>query len=174
MAVVPPLPQVVSGVWTSSQLSQLEALIAFLAAPPIARLRQTTPQTLTTGVLTAVTFTTEDDDSVNGHDNSTNPSRYTAVYPGRYLLLGQVGFMSNATGVRICVWRVNGTSINGTQVQTVPATGQDTAMAACGTEWYLNVGDYVELWAFQSSGGNLNTASGPEDVCSMTVKWVSN
>jgi hypothetical protein len=148
-------------------------MVAFLRTPPIAELRQTSAQTLSNATSTALLFDTEDVDSAAGHSTSSNTSRYTAVYDGWYQLSGGAGFAANTTGVRLLLWQVNGTSLpQGGAI--IGATSALVARVAARTvHAYLNVGDYVELSAYQSSGGNLAMSVSVGDQPSMSVRWVS-
>lgn len=140
--------------------SDVNTDVAALAAPPIAVLRQTVAQTLTNGTFTALTFTTEDIDTANGHSTSTNTSRYTCQVAGKYMLTGGVTFASNGTGARYARWRVNGADVSGGGTSMPGISGDQALLPARTVIVALNVGDYVELWAYQGSGGNLDTYVG--------------
>lgn len=172
MAIVPAVPTFDVGVLNTTTMNQLSSVLSFLSAPPAALLRQTVAQSLTTATWVPITFTTEDFDTVNGHDNSTNPSRYTAVYAGRYRCSGAVAFAASATGRRLTKWMVNGSDVNGSGIYS-PATAASVAKVPAATmDIYLNVGDYLELAATQESGGTINTAvGGPTDTSIMCVRW---
>lgn len=142
---------------------------------PVARMRQTATQTLTNGVYGAVTFTAEDFDSANGHSTSTNTSRYTAQsgWDGVYRLMGGLAFVSNATGNRGCHWRKNGTALAASDLM-LPACGGGSAtrIPAQSIDVDLAVGDYIELWAFQGSGGNLDTVSNADVASFFDIQFV--
>lgn len=142
----------------------------------LARLRQTVAQTLTTATFTAINFDTEDVDYDAAHSTVTNTSRYTAQTAGYYLVSGIAGFVGNATGARYTAIYVNGSPINGTEQGFTTVPNADTLQIPTpGTLVYLNAGDYVQLVAYQSSGGNLNThvaAAAFQPI--MNVLWVSN
>lgn len=148
--------------------------LSFLVRPPIAKLRQTVVQTLANSVGAALLFDTEtvdtDPDGVGGHSGSS--SRYTARYPGWYQVSGGCTFQSNATGIRLVRWLVNGAAIAGDAL--VAAVSGNTTRVAARTEFaYLNIGDYVELQATQTCGVNLNTSVAAEEQSTMNVRWVS-
>lgn len=149
--------------------------INFLLSPPLLEMRQTSAQTFTTGVSAAITCTTEDVDSSGMHSTSTNTSRATAVYPGWYQCGGGNSFVNNATGSRGNFWVVNATSVNGS-VTVLPTV-------AGGISWrgparskliFLNVGDYLEMWGFQNSGGNLAADVTTAEQPNVSVIWNSN
>ena len=177
MATVPTTHDFTDGIVTSSEdNAYIRDPIKFLLSPPRAMLRQTTLQPLTTGVAAALAFQAEDVDDdvdgVGGHDNAVNNTRYTARYPGRYLLGGGVGFVANVTGRRGCYWAVDGAAVNGSMT-ALPATAVlEANVPARAISVYLNTGDYVELVAFQESGGTLNTNVTTFNQPSMSVLWV--
>lgn len=151
--------------------------VRFLMNPPRAKLRQTVAQTLTTGVLAPLTFGAEtvdtDIDGIGGHSTSTSTSRYTARYPGWYQVSGGCTFQSNATGIRLLRWAVNGAAIPGNDVLVTPVSGNTTRIPARTELVLLIEGDYVELLAQQTCGVDLNTAVSAEEQASMNVIWRS-
>lgn len=171
MATVPSTHTVATGSATSSEMNTFfRDPINFLLAPPAAALRQSATTSLTTSVWGAIGFDTEDEDNVSGHDTVTNNSRYTAVYAGWYMCSGGINFAANATGQRGARWAVNGTAYNGGIGVLVPPNASGaTAISATTQRLFLNVGDYVELQGFQSSGGGLNAGSSV-----MSILWAGN
>lgn len=125
--------------------------------PIIADLRQTTAQTLPNNTWVALLFQAEDIDTHGGHSTTSNTGRYTCTLAGTYMFNGAVAFASHATGQRWCRWHLNGGEIFGTGANVQAITGQPTLLTARTAVMTLAVGDYVELAAFQSSGGNLDT-----------------
>lgn len=149
-----------------------------LLNPPIAELRQTAAQSLPNNTWTGVIFDLEDVDTdvdgVGGHSTVSNRHRYTARYPGWYQCSGGVGFATNTTGIRGVRWAVNGTGLSGNQATAAPTTGAVASVPARTKYIYLDEGDFVELQAFQSSGGALNTAVTADQQPSASIRWVSN
>lgn len=141
------------------------------ARKPLARLRATAVQSIPNNAFTSVTFDTETFDYDNSH---TTTSRYTAGTAGVYLVSGQCGFVGNATGARDIQLAVNGTAYSDSEngFATVPNAGNIGLVIATDLV-QLNVGDYLELQVFQSSGGALNTLIGGAANPRMTVMWVS-
>lgn len=139
-------------------------------AAPYLHVRQTVAQNLTHNTFTAVTFTTEDWDNVNGHSTVTNTSRYTCQteFAGKYLLNGAVAYDANVNGNRTCRWALNGTAITGSQAAGV-AGSVSSIVGARPFLVDLAVGDFVELQGFQSSGVTLATDNALQS--SMTVTW---
>lgn len=178
MAVVPVLPAAAPGVYSSSSLAQLLSVVAFKMKPPMARLRQATIQAITTATYTGVACDAEDYDSdvdsIGAHDNVTNNSRYTCRYPGWYLISGGISWASNATGRRGSRYAVNGSAYNASGVLINASAAVGLTYPTDANLVYLTVGDFVELQAFQDSGGSLNTVASNESAARFCVKWVSN
>jgi hypothetical protein len=133
-----------------------------------------TSQSLGTGTTdVAITLDTEDYDSDNGHSTSTNTSRYTIQVAGTYLIIATLAFSTNGTGNRKVGININGASARGGTAQSAGPAGNSWC-ATVATEQALVVGDYVEIAAWQTSGGNLSTGAavgfGPVLMC----QWISS
>lgn len=161
MPVVPEAPTIGPGIPSTSSLTQIRDAIRFLQAKPIAQLRQTTLQILTTATYTPIQFQSEafdlDPDGVGGHDNVTNNTRYVARYPGYYIVSGMVTYEANATGARHAGWRVNGIDVTGSYVSVFPFAADVNGVAPNVMRVFLDIGHYVELIGYQTSGANRNT-----------------
>lgn len=179
MTAVPDTHDFASGVATSSEANAyIRDPIRFLLNKPAAELRQTVAQSIPDATWTSITFTTEDLDSdptgTGAHSTSSATSRYVAVYAGWYRVGGGVEFSVSGTGQRGVAWAVNGTLVNASRtfISATAAVGMD---APARTKMvFLNVGDYVELQAYQNSGGPLNTFATSEAASSMSVAWERN
>ncbi len=137
----------------------IQAILArVFGSLPWARVTHSTTQTLSNNTDTALAFNTDIADTDTIHDTSTNNERLTCKTAGVYAITTNVGFASNATGVRALTIYKNGTDIIGAlQVQAV--NGSPTRLALT-TVIALAVNDYVEAHVNQTSGGNLNTEQG--------------
>lgn len=149
---------------------------AWVTAPnaPYGHVRQTVQQVLTSGVWTALTFTTEDLDNFGGHVTSGNTSRYTVQRDGVYMLNGAYACGVQTAGGRACRWALNGAAIAGSSA--VAATASDFyagVIAARPILVRLVVGDYIELQAHQNSASSLGTIVTGENQSSMSVLWVA-
>lgn len=149
--------------------------LTVLANPPAAKMRNSTTQSIANTTTTALTWDTEDFDTVGGHSTVTNTSRYTVQtgYAGKYRLNATVFYAGNATGDREMFFFKNGSAIAGSQGNNIP--GAATAVSASSTCLVqLAVGDFVEAFTFQNSGGALSTATGSNGRESyFEVLWVS-
>lgn len=163
--------EVETGAYLNSAVTNLGN---FMLGKPIAQMRQTVAQTFTNSTAAAVTFTTEDVDRDNGHSNSVNTSRYTAQTAGWYRISGATSFASNTTGVRAAYWYLNGSQLSLTQAVTRSTLIAGIMSLIMPTILqYLNVGDYMELWAFQSSGGNLASDASSGYQPYFMLEWIS-
>lgn len=101
------------------------------------------------------------------HDGSTNPERLTVPtgLDGRYIVIGSIRWVSNATGRReITVRHKNssGTTQYSKQVVDEAVNGDDTRQVV---NWIFDAvaGDFFEMFVLQTSGGDLD-ASGNVSV----------
>lgn len=114
-------------------------------------------QTLTTAVAAALAMNSEDVDPKALHSTVTNNSRITVATPGRYLVVAQVGFVSNATGYRQLGILKNGTAVASVRI---PAVSGTSMTIQCVADVLCVATDYIEAQAVQTSGGNLDTVAG--------------
>lgn len=98
-------------------------------------------------------------DNIGGHSTSTNTARYTPNRAGYYKVFGQVAYAANATGYRFAQVRKNALQIDQAMRTCVQAAPTFESSVQCSGIIQLNgVADYISMWAFQGSGGALNTA----------------
>lgn len=178
MALVPATHTFANVTLDSSELNTyVRDPISFLLNPPRAELLRAASQSINNATATAISFDTEvvdkNPDGSKNHSNSVNPSRFTAVYAGLYQASGGVGWLANATGRRGCWLAVNGTVVTGT-AGIIYAGALAVASVLRTKQVYLNVGDYLELLAYQESTIALGTE--PTDIYqpNLTVRWVAN
>jgi hypothetical protein len=121
---------------------------------------------------TAVTFDTEVKDDLGWFPGSG--SRITVDVGGIYFVEACCSHANNADttdrGVRITVngsnLRSDATTLLPTQLEPAPSSSVDTRLSVCGLI-YLEPGHYVEMEAFQRTGGSNNiTTSGTENAWS--------
>jgi hypothetical protein len=109
-----------------------------------------------TGVYTAIQFNAENFDTNTFHDNTTNNTRMTipAGKAGKYLITCTVGWQINTTSDRRIGIYKNGGALLFTD-RIAPSSVDDTAVSSSVVA-DLAVADYLEVLAFQGTGGNLN------------------
>jgi hypothetical protein len=115
-------------------------------------------QSIATNTITALTFDSEDWDTDGFHSTSVNTSRLTIPtgLGGYYLISFNYVFATNATGLRNGLIRKNGSDIC-----TMADVSAISAIAYPGYSFQtilnLAAADYLEVFVYQTSGGNLNT-----------------
>lgn len=145
--------------WTAAlYTANVYNLGTYLLNPPLFKGYQSAAQSIPTSTVTAISIDTTNIDTYGGHSNVTNNSRYTAQVAGYYLIIANAGFVPNATGNRLVEIHQNGGSaLNIAQgVGLAPTTSND-AVVSTATLSFLNAGDYIEGYTYQTSGGALNT-----------------
>ena len=129
-------------------------------------------QTISNATETALTFNSENYDTDAFHDNSTNNTRMTvpAGKAGKYLINANTTFTNNSTGQRIVYVYVGATLVH----TSGPAIGGSASIdLGISTSYVANlaVADYVELKAYQNSGGSL-AIYGNTDRSSFQVSYL--
>jgi hypothetical protein len=176
MGTIPVPPTFTAGqLLTSAELTAITAVQDFWASPPQCQAYNSAAVNTTTGVTLTVPLDSESYDVVQSgdtamHDNVTNNSRIYCRTAGKYQVDGYLSFQSNATGLRRLDITMNGLP----QVQaTSPAVSGASTNIQAGKTLVLAVGDYVELLAFQTSGGTLALNSSAPGPCTLTVRLLS-
>lgn len=115
-------------------------------------------QSIPNNVATALTFTAESFDTNGMHDNVVNNSRLTVTIAGKYIIQGQITFNTSSGGAKRVEIRKNGTTVVATFKERID-DGTDTPELSIiqvhDLEEFI-VGDFVELLAFQDSGGPID------------------
>jgi len=114
-------------------------------------------QSIANNTDTVITFAGTDTFDTNGyHDPAVNNTRFTipSGKGGYYLVTGNWGFASNATGNRECYFNLNGSfGFNGGGISAQPTSATVGTYSAIVN---LSAGDYIEMYVNQTSGGALN------------------
>jgi len=121
-----------------------------------------TNQTLSNATFTAITLEAESFDTDAFHSTSTNTSRFTVPTGkgGKYLVSGVVAYAFNATGSRIAAVYKNGSLVNYSSVLQAATAGSSGTYVPISFVISLVAGDYVEVFGYQASGGDLNVVFG--------------
>ena len=175
MANLPvPVPRTfsVSETETGSYMNTIRDALNFLLNPPMFVGYQTSTQSVSNGTWTSMAIDTTVIDSYGGHSNVTNNSRYTAQAAGWYLPVGVAAFTTNATGGRGTRFAKNGTAIQGSASFDMAVSTNATAAPGNSLAMFLNVGDYLEVQGYQTSGGSLSTVSTSDIDSSFAVYWI--
>jgi hypothetical protein len=112
-----------------------------------------TNQTISNNTDTVVTFDSERNDTNAFHSTATNTGRITIPtgYGGKYQVRAQFTYASGALGNLYFSIRKNGTSI-----YTAPAYSLQGSITI---QEDLVATDYLEVGAYQNTGGNINISS---------------
>jgi hypothetical protein len=112
-------------------------------------------QSIASATPTVATFDSENFDTDGYHSTSTNTGRITIPtgLGGKYLVIINMRWAANATGVRIAYLRKNGSSVGDFIVNQ--GNAQDSAWSRSAI-LNLTAGDYIYFDAYQESGGSLN------------------
>jgi hypothetical protein len=116
------------------------------------------PQVIGTGSWTAITYDTDLRDPYAMHDTSSNTSRFTVPWTGKYLCIAQYTWAATTVGFDMG-WSTNGASPANHQQVHEPATTTGGGDAPKGQAVYfteLSAGGYFEFKVQQASGGNVN------------------
>ena len=109
---------------------------------------------------TLLTFNSERYDTDTIHSTASNTGRLTATTAGKYHISATVIFAASATGARGLQIRLNGTTTVAIVRTPAVAGGTDSTALTISTDYDLAATDYVELLAYQTSGGSLNAVAG--------------
>lgn len=130
-----------------------------ISGNPAVRIRKDSNQSIANGEYTVVSFDAKAFDTDSMHDIAINNSRITFNTPGKYLIVAQCDFDGNATGIRGAQIYLNSTSALSSIL--IPNNGASyTASVFTQTLWAVSQNDYIEMKAFQNSGGALNVLLG--------------
>lgn len=143
----------------------------FIDSPtqPRAKASKSGNQSIADSTLTAVLFNTESFDVGALHNTGSNTDRLTVPTggDGLYLIIGQMEYASNATGVRMARINLNNSSVLATVF--VNANAADVTDLNVIAITPLVATDFVNLIAYQTSTGALNVSNGC--TLSMVKLW---
>lgn len=115
--------------------------------------RATSEQTIPTGTVTKVEFNNEKYDIQNEFDSTTN-YRFTATKAGKYLITVGLGYIYITDGSRCQIHvKVNGGLVALSQFH---ASYTELLYIPVSKVIDLAAGDYIEIYAYQDTGGNIN------------------
>lgn len=168
-----PTPFVVGHVETDSDLNPIfHDNMLFLYQIKFCRVFRSAVQSIPSSTVTAMSWTDEDEDLYSLHSTVSNQSRVVAPsgLAGIYLCHAQIEFAANATGTRSVFIEHNGTII---AQQVIDARSSGVTIVSVESSVKLAVGEYVEAFVSQTSGGSLNVDSGAA-TSFFEVEWIGN
>jgi hypothetical protein len=120
------------------------------------RVNRSTAQTISNATQTAISFDTVDFDTTSFVNIGANPTRVTVPsgQGGKYICMANLRWDSNATGSRQI--RINKNGSTRVAWSIVPAiSGSICIMSVSSVIMTLIATDYLEMFVYQDSGGNL-------------------
>lgn len=140
----------------ASGLASSAVTAAKIAAQPRAKGTRSATLSIPNNTETVVTLPTEEFDNDGIHSTSANTERLTAQTAGFYAVMGWIEWEPSTSGVRFARLRKNGGFV--VTDRRLPASfGYSDLTMSMMVE--LAVNDYVDMVAFQDSGGALNIAN---------------
>ncbi len=162
---------------TEAKLDEISTALNFLLAPPRSYAYKSSNGALANTTWDALNLTAEAYDSHAAHDNATNNTRLTAPEPGLYNITAHVTFDINSAGIRGLDIRKNAAAVQtgGTDLALVIIAGNATTEARliATVDHQLTASDYVEVFAYQSSGASLNVLGGAAALSFLSFRWVA-
>jgi len=145
-------------IYVNTDLTVGQAFIPTLVmifGAPSAKVTHSAVQSIPDTTSTALAFDTESWDFGGFHDNLVNNSRLTIPRAGIYDFGAFVRFAANSVGQREVEIRLNGSSALAEDRRNALATATVIGVTVSGSHQFV-VGDYVEVFVTQTSGGALN------------------
>lgn len=128
--------------------------------PAFSAFRNTSTQTVTSGVATKVQLNGEDFDTANAFDSTTN-FRFQPSVAGYYMLTGRI--LSSASGggsVATALLYKNGALVLNGQGYIPPSGSSSQNTTVTGLVYLNGSTDYVELWANLNGSGTITITNG--------------
>jgi hypothetical protein len=120
------------------------------------RLWNNAAQSIPAATPTAITFNTEKWDTDGMHDLVSNTDRITCKTAGKYMVVGAIEFDTSGTGNRQLYIYLNGSALQIYAIEWTPqASNSQLLTIFCAVD--LAVNDYLQLKAYQNSGGPLDS-----------------
>lgn len=173
MVIPSPRTWTVGEVLTAAKLNvDVRDGLNFLLSPPWAVMRKSAAQSIANSTIVLVTWDVEDIDRDNGHNNAVNNTRYTSQTAGWYFINGAVRWSSTAGDLRTFDFRKT-FSGGGTEQYSIQSGTALGALMRGTIHLFLAVGDYVEIFVTQASGGAVNTSGSSALEQRWEVRWIS-
>lgn len=128
--------------------------VATAAAPAFSAYLNST-QSVANATFTKILCNTEEFDTNANYDNATN-YRFTPTVAGYYQVNGSINFGSSVTGICLCTIYKNGARAKDGAI--IAYSAGSTASTASALIYLNGSTDYVELYAYQTSGSSQNVA----------------
>lgn len=159
---IPTLPTWTAGMRvTGTNLASMVSYQQFWANPPMFSMYQAVVQSIPNAADTQVLMDSGEHDTDSGR-SSSSPYSYTipSGMTGRWRFTCCAKFGGNATGIRQTKLYKNGTLVNAAQAAAQAGPAGDFTGLVLSREFLCNAGDVIAVYAYQNSGGALNTNVG--------------
>lgn len=149
-----------------------DSLLWLATDAPHCRVYNSANISLTNSTVTALTFDSERYDVGGCHSTSVNTGRITVPSGagGKWEFKAHVEFASNSSGYRYIGIRVNGGTV--VAYTSAAAVNGIATILHLTTDYAMSAGDYMEVIAFQNSGGALNASAVSAYSPEFSGKWV--
>jgi hypothetical protein len=162
---------------TEAKLDEISTALNFLLAPPRCYAYKSGAGSLASATWDAINFGAEAYDSHAAHDNATNNSRLVAPESGLYTIKAHLTFAINANGIRGLDIRKNAAGVQtaGTDLTFLILSGNGTTQTRIGAsvDAQLTAGEYIEVFAYQNSGGVLNVEGANIADTFLSMRWTA-
>lgn len=142
--------------------------ITSLFNPPACRVRRTSDQSVPDNTNTAITFDAERWDTDSMHSTVTQTSRITINTAGLYMVTGEVAFASAGSATRLLSVRLNGS----TEIVRTQGVFNLAAHLTVATVYKFAAADYIEMIAYQATGGPVNVLALANYSPEFAATWI--
>ncbi len=156
-------------------MTELNAYLKFLYAPPVARLTsQTTAQSIasSTSAWVSIQFPTQSIDNYSGWSAGAN-TKYTIPRAGLWTIIGFAALdgLTSQTGYVACRLSVNGAARTIPGMSVIPTTSNigNRVAAICTDRFAAN--DTIELQIQQNSGSSITISNGAGNASRLLALW---
>jgi len=140
------------------------------AGAPLFAAYPNTSQSFSSGVTVKVQVGQEIYDTNNCYDNTTN-YRFTPTVAGYYQIAASMTMTySSSSGIFVCYVYKNGNSTLGGQ--SALSSERYVTSSANGIIYLNGTTDYIEMYLWQNTGGNITTLTGRPDLNNFSAAWV--
>jgi hypothetical protein len=168
--------QIKNSAVTAAKIADGSVSTSKLGPVPGARVRRASTAVTVPSAATAVLSYDTTDFNIGGVFSAAQPTRLTAPVAVRYLIIASVRWNPHANGRRTLAVELNGTvaQIARSNVSAYWATTANFGPEQTAETIYkLNAGDYVEVWAYQDSGGSLNLQHLVDNGITFSMQWIA-
>lgn len=179
MGSFPTVPTFQAGqILTAAQLNALAAFTAWMSNPPRVSTYQATVQSIPSSAYTAVSFDTDSFDSDNMHSVTSNKTRVVLNTPGMYQIDATVPFTAANVGNAFMAIGYNGAGVYSNPIPggavAAPLSSSLAVMLNISISWSFHLGDYLEVFVYQSSGSSLSLNNTSAYKPAVSVRWVAS